>query len=51
MDDIHAFKSFNMNNPTFTYCAVTENGIILKTYEVNVMRHKVQIIDSFGIRS
>ncbi len=51
MEDIHAFKSFNMNNPTFTYCTVTENGIILKTYEVNVMRQRVQLIDSFGIRS
>lgn len=51
MEEIHAAKSFNMKYSTFTYCKVTEDSIILKTYEVNVMRQKVQIVDSFGIRS
>lgn len=51
MPEIHDFKSFKMKNPTFTYCTVSENVILLKTYEVNVMRQRVELIDAFGISS
>lgn len=51
MDDIFAVKSFNLKNPTFTYCAVSSDNIIFKTYEVNVTTRKVTLIDAFGLSS
>ncbi len=51
IDGVYDRISFNCKRPTFTFCKITEDTVIFKTYEVNISSQSVNIIDSFGLSS
>ncbi len=49
MEDIFTKESILCEYPTYTYCQVTENRILFKTYQVNVTNGVSTLLDAWGM--
>lgn len=49
MEEILTKESILCQFPTYTYCQVTSNRILFKTYQVNVTSGSVSLLDAWGL--